>query len=225
MAITDGTYGLTNNLIGQIKTIIQNDTKVTIISDNNPDNTIARVLVYSVSGCAHYFKIASASTAKFVTAILKLDGSTELYSYNSASSYATNTAYDVYLLHNSTIHALLVKNSASVYPMFIAIDVSDPGGWYSLGGFTAWSSTYSKFYKSDSDLTYEVAMPSFGALQNGLFVAIPIRFKEGLNLLAYYHNYCYCSLDLLTSGVHQDTLGKYYLSCSLPQGGITFKDP
>lgn len=230
-AVTDGTYGLANSLIGQIKAIIDDDPNVTIVSDNNPDNATARVLVYSLANCGHNYKLSAATGPKITSAVLKIDDATELLSVAGASTnYTSGYVYTVRFLYNSTTHALMLPYSGAIAdaprPTFLAFDTGAAAGWYQQFGYTNWGTYYDNFLKVDSDLWYDVSTPAYSGLLDGKFVAIPIRFFDAGNMLTYYHNYYYFSSGLLADGLHQDTAGKYYLTSLLGSSiGITIKDP
>jgi len=224
-ATTDGTYGLTNNLIGQIKAIIDDDPNVTIESDNNPANSSIRVLVYSVANCGHRFSLESAASVKITAKILALDNATALQTKTTGSAYVSGTAYPIKLLYNNNFHALFFTH-ATDYPSFLAFDTGDPAGWYQQYGFNSWINTgyYNKAYLISSDTAIDVSQLSYPYLVSGKLLAIPTRFYDVSGLYSYYNVNYYSSLALIASGVHQDSVGDYYVSFSAATYGITIKD-
>lgn len=186
-AITDGTYGMPNSIVGQIKTILLNDAKVSIVSDNQPDNTAMRVLVYSVASQAHYCKIAATSGTAVSFSTLKLDGSTAITTA-VPFSITSGTGYPARLLYNSKVHAFAFAGFATTSAIYL--DVGDStNGWYVkvFGNTAAATSSY-----NNTDTTYTLKYPNYGALdETGHFVGIPCRFVIGTTLSSYYSPYFY----------------------------------
>lgn len=186
-ATTDGTYGMPNSIVGQIKTILLNDSKVSVISDNEPNNTAMRVLVYSVASQAHYCKIAATSGTAVSFSTLKLDGSTAITTAVSLT-VTSGTAYSARLLYNSKAHAFAFNNFAIISTIYL--DVGDStNGWYVkvFGNTAATTNCY-----NNADTTYTLKYPSYGALdETGNFVGAPCRFVIGTTLSSYYYPYFY----------------------------------
>lgn len=202
-AITDGTYGMPNSIIGQLKTILLNDSNVTVISDNDPDNTTARVLVYSVASQSHYTKIASTSGAAITIYTLKLDGETALSS-PIAVTVSSGVSYAVRFLYNTKVHAFMFAN---IYALSIYLNTGDPTGWYLKAIATGSNTTV---YYNDSDVAGTLYNINYGKLDDsGRFVGIPCRFLQGSNIKNYYNPYFYGTATEISSSAGFFTSGGY----------------
>lgn len=216
-AVTNGTYGMPNSFVGQIKTILLNDSKVSIVSDNNPDNTVMRVLVYSVASQAHYCKIATTSSTAISFSTLKLDGSTAITTAVSVS-ISSGTVYPSRLLYNSKVHAFAFNNLINASSIYLNVGDST-NGWYAK---VFGSSTSSTVCYNNTDATSSIYIARYGVLdETGCFVGIPCRFLIGGTLTAYYNPYFYgtnsevlssVSTGFYTSGSYNFLVwGGYYL--------------
>lgn len=187
-APVDGTYGMPNSIIGQLKTILLNDTNVAIVSDNDPANTTQRVLVYSIDSQNHYVKIATTASTGITIYLLKIDGSTTLASivWSLNSSYS----YSIRFLYNAKAHFLTITRSSLVNLIFWAVDIGDTtNGWYFR---TPKDGASSVGYFSSSDDAGTHDFPFYSALNySGKFVGIPVRFRLTYNLSEFYHLYMY----------------------------------
>jgi hypothetical protein len=184
----DGTYVLPNSIIGQLKTILQNDTNVAIISDNDPANTTMRVLVYSIASQNHYVKFATTSDTQITVYLLAIDGSTALASQTlpSLSTYS----YTVRFLYNSKAHMIVITRASSVCLLFWAVDIGDASnGWcFKKPGNARDDTCY--VHANDKSAAYcHVAYDAFD--QNGKFIGIPVRFNTSGNYLQHFHPYAY----------------------------------
>lgn len=224
-ALSTADYACVNDLIGQFKAIILNDSNVTIISDNNPSSGTARVVVYQVGSIGHYAKVYAGSTVRIYTALLKLDNSTALGT-PSYVTIATAVACGVRFLYNSKAHFLTYPSSigpTNSPPSFIFFDVGDPTGWYSQGGQT-WGNAYDVAYKSNSDTAITVSSPCYAGLESGvIFKGVPKRFSIAGEISEYYHKYYWHCNNLPAGGILTDG-ANYYLCYSAANYGILMKD-
>ena len=205
-ALTDGTYGLPNSIVGQIKAVLANDANVDVISDNDPANDTMRVLVYSVASQSHYTKIATTGGTAVSFSTLKLDGATAIATAYAAT-VASGTGYSVRLLYNAKVHALVYNNIISAGTYYL--DVGDSAnGWYTkpMG-----ANQMTVAYFNSSDTAGALKYPSFGAVDaSGRFVGVAIRFTIGTALSNYYNPYFYgTGTEIVASGAGFYTAGEY----------------
>jgi hypothetical protein len=209
-AIKDGSYGMPNSIIGQIKTILLNDPNVSVVSDDDPGNTWGRVLIYSVAGQRHHFKIETASGFSIGFNQLKLDGSTNL-TEASVKSVESGLPYSVRLLYNAKAHFFMYDSTENT--SCVCLDCGDTtNGWY----IKAFGS--SSVYCNSFDPEIEFYRPFYGSLDNsGKFIGIPCRFSIGGRLTDYYYDYFYGTYTEVGTGFRTSG-GHNYLS--LAQGYI-----
>lgn len=191
-ATTDGTYGMVNNFIGQIKAQLVNDTQVSVISDNDPANTTARVLIYSIDSQAHYIKLTASASTKLKISILALDQATDLKYYEYTVASGGN--YTFQFLYNTKAH---VWYFGTYYCSVVAIDAGDSLGWYMIVNI---ASSGNAWYVGDRDGTITAVFPSYGALQNGSLAGVPVGFIINSDLSAYRHLYCWANANLFSTG-------------------------
>lgn len=224
-AITDGSYGMVNSIIGQIKTILLNDPNVTVISDNNPANSVARILIYQVGGSAHYFKVYASGTSVVSFILLKIDGSTALGS-SITRSISSGISYVVRFLYNTDTHLLTIDTSASATsaPKLFAFNAGDVAGWYHH--YCAYDPSY--VFPANSDTGLDVYMINYPFLESGgKFVGIPRRYGVGGVMNTYVHNYIWRSdaVGSTANAILTDTLGKKYLQYYNGNYSTLVKDP
>lgn len=196
-ATTDGTYGLINSLIGQIKTILLNDSNVSVLSDNDPDNTVARTLIYTVGGSLHPTKIYASSATALGFSTLCLDGSTAVV---AAATYSpgSGAGLSVKFLYNAKIHMFVFNNDILKTSLYLNVGDTE-NGWYVK---PCGSSTSSIALNDSSDTQLEIKRIAYGNLDySGKFLGVPIRFKSGTVLSEYYNPYFYgTSTEIISSG-------------------------
>jgi hypothetical protein len=126
---------MTNDLIGQLLTLLSNDPHITVISDNNPaTGTTARVIVLQKAGCQHYIKITPSSKTAVGCYLLKLDHSTVFASGNSG--FISNCP--TFVVYSSNILAVHFVNTSYSTDFIFFIDSSGMfwGYSFSVGGWT-----------------------------------------------------------------------------------------
>lgn len=187
-APTDGTYGLPNLIIGQLKTILLNDPNVSIVSDNDPTNTTQRILVYSIASQNHYMKFATTSGTQISISLLKNDGSTAFGTQTWALS--SSYSYDIKFLYNSKAHMLVITRSGTVHLLFWALNIGDTSnGWYFR---SPTSGSVQTCYVHANDNAAFFATPAYSVLDDtGKLIGIRIRFGTSGNINQYYHPYAY----------------------------------
>lgn len=196
-ATSDGTYGLINSLIGQIKAILLNDVNVSVLSDNNPDNTAARTLIYTVGGSLHPTKIYASSATALGFSTLCVDGSTAIGGA-SVLTPSSGGGFSVKFLYSSKTHMLVFNNDVLKTPIYL--DVGDTGnGWYVK---PCGISTSTAALNDSSDALMTIKNTMYGNLDaSGKFLGIPVRFKSGTVLSEYYNPYFYgTSTEIISSG-------------------------
>jgi hypothetical protein len=217
-----GSFAPQNDMIGQIKAYLILDPNVQIISDNNPDSTIARVLLYSVGGSSHYYKLY-ATTSNINFQLLKIDGVTSL-DINKAQYVITSNYVIFRFLYNANTHLITLGASPTENnpPYAFTFNTGDPSGWYiHISNFSGAS-----VYPANSETIINVDKVSYTYLETGgKFVGIPRRYYQGGIMNPYVHNYIWFSGNLLTGGLLTDTIGKQYISYSDTNNGILVKDP
>lgn len=217
-ATTDGTYGMINSLIGQIKTQILNDTNVSVISDNNPDNTTARVLVYSVASQAHYFKVYAASGTTLGVAILAIDGSTVIRS-STSGTISSGGSYNFHFVYNTKAHVWNLLTTTKLD--LITINCGDAAGWYSS---VILATTGTQWYRQDRDAYITCVFKDYGYLNSGALRGIPLGFVIDGNLSPYYHLYCWSSNTLFSNGFYTYDSADYLVLAATSNYGICIKD-
>jgi hypothetical protein len=208
-AITNGTYGMPNSIVGQIKTILLNDPNVSVVSDNDPDNTTMRVLIYSVASQGHHFKIATTSETLIGFSTLKLDCTTYLIPVANRS-IVSDTSYSVRLLYNAKAHFFMMD--ATPETSCVCLDCGDAtNGWY-LKGFGSFG--INNVFCNSSNYSMLPSYACYGSLDNsGQFVGVPARFSIGGRLTDYYYDYFYGTSEEVGTGFYTSG-GHNYLSLS-----------
>jgi hypothetical protein len=212
-ATTDGTYGMCNNLIGQIKTALLNDPNVSVISDNNPaTNAEARTLVFTVAGQDHYMKITASASTTLAFYGMKLDHTTNADS-GQAMSFTSTYPYTIRMLYSAKIHAFQIWQSTSTKVGYLYINCDDPSGWYQVVGY---ASSSPRVYTQGSDYAGSLSSPTYNILTvDNKVVGIPVRFALSDKLSNYCsNNFTDCGA-LTIYGFFTDAQNNNYLSLNV----------
>lgn len=224
-----GTYGISNDLIGQLKTILLNDSNITIISDNgDSDPEVARELIYTIAENPRNYRMLSYTTRRIIFGIMNLTNtnwqSIPNKSYTSSRttlSFTSGLSYSVYFLYGTKSHVLAIPNNRSYW--FIALNTNDSDGWYLFN--TGLYNTYSNktnIFKSNSDdhiYGYDARWYCEFLRDDGKFIGMTTRFlhfesENDYYILDYYYPGIYYQYNTISEGVHHDTNGDSYLVLS-----------
>ena len=150
-------WSAANDLVGKIAAAMQNVPEATLISDNNPSSTTARVIIYKIGTSNHYLKIYSRSQNLSIGCyVLKLDGINPCYSDGSYFYQYQNPLNQVtYILHSQNMFLLYMNgtmkmssnNGYMAVPMYLKL--SD-GTWVAHTECPSYSDNYVYFNVNDT---------------------------------------------------------------------------
>ena len=106
-------YTQINDLIGQFLAVVQNDPNVTIVSDNNPATTVARVITWSVGDSLHYFQMRATSGTAVQLAIRKLGNASDAHickQINSSNVWTDTSCNYSFGLQNRVVRFMYSAN-------------------------------------------------------------------------------------------------------------------
>ena len=108
-SVAAGTYGITNDCAGQAAAqIVAACSAASIVSDNNPANTIARSILIKVGTNVHYIKLSAGSGSAITLTLLN---SAQTSSMTLVSYLITATTL---LANTSTFHILSGPNTMMI---------------------------------------------------------------------------------------------------------------
>lgn len=172
------TYACMNELIGKLSEILRLDSRITIDSDNNPDPSIARIVVLNFAGSGHKLKLYAYSnnTNYIQIGIMQVATPTTALT-TSTVSFVSGVAIPIIFLYSDHMIALVMKGS-----MYLcAFDSGDPLGWHMTNPIHSINNqspstymNYLKVYAPDTDVLQQLSLPSCGFLQeDNKFVLLP----------------------------------------------------
>lgn len=97
-------YGMINDLLGQAVSFMVLSGNVTVISDNNPADTVARIITIQVGDCPHYIKFNVNAYGTFYVTIRNLTNTGDIggsTSYSISTSYMQN--FNAWMIYSSSV--------------------------------------------------------------------------------------------------------------------------
>ncbi|MHB1652334.1 MAG: hypothetical protein ACYCVD_07630 [Desulfitobacteriaceae bacterium] len=141
--LSTSTYAAANDLLGQFKTMIQNDSNVTIITDTNPGTGTGRSITYKVGDFPHYFRIWAYSFTAFKISMRNLADSSDIVGIYATTGMNLVTGIKFKLMYSSRTHLIIHQD---VETLLVAVK-GNSGLWYgactgNVGGTSSSMSSY-----------------------------------------------------------------------------------
>lgn len=213
-----GTYGIPNDIIGQLKTLLLNDSNIIIMSDNGDSNPeVARELIFKHTYNNHPIHLLSENDHSFYIIIYNI-ANDDSYLNTYTDCFDSGVSYDVHFLYNDNVNTLFIDDLSNSYlqMLYLNINTEDPDGWYIMLSPAYWDT----FLKDNSDDYWSfiiwTPLTDLGFMLDGRYYGFPIYFAEDYLENEYIYSYYYSYLivnqnGLMPYGLHHDTNGDSWI--------------
>lgn len=213
-SLSTSDYSFINDLIGQMKTLILQCPLITLISDNEPANNIARTITFAVDTCTRYFRLYASSTTTCRLEVRSLDNT--VFVYQTSASYAVqNTIF--YVCWGPNTFALRVGGGYASEFVYCKTIIGDWGVMLVQNIQTVGRQWIPPNSNSKLTLTYL----SFNTNYDGSQLVSVFRPLSASNLIldeypiaCYYYGALQNTLYNSTSRILKDSNNNYWLYCT-----------
>ena len=225
-----GTYGATNECVGQVVTqLLAANAALVVISDNNPAATVKRVVTLKMGANMHYLRVEAYNTTSLNISIRNVADSATLnptlVSYTDPLATITINTATFYLISGPNTLVILNPNASGYATTSFGFAKAANGNWYALA-FSEYSTAGVVAFSTVDDTNYGVT--TLSAMHVGLDGTIPlisVYISDTANALTTLNSVYMANIyELNTGGVYVagGVTYCYYMDSDL--GGILISD-
>lgn len=225
-----GTYGATNECVGQIVAqLLAANAALVVISDNNPAATVKRVVTLKMGANMHYLRVESYNTTSIRISIRNAADSatlvSTLFSYTNPTTLITINTATFYLISGSNTLVILNPNPPGSATVSFGFAKGADGNWYALA-FSEYSISGVVSFSTVDDTNY--AVTTLTAMHAGLDGTIPlinVYINDTANALTTLNSVYMANIyELNTGGVYVAGAVTYCYYMGGGLGGILISD-